>query len=76
MVTCMNMTRKSSPANPLPALLVTNQEAPVTVVEVRLVAPSFKKNGEIDWSGSSTKVGSAAPATSERLAGPSKSMVA
>ena len=73
-VTWMNMTRKSSP-QPVAGIARHKPRGPVTVVEVRLVAPSFKKNGEIDWSGSSTKVGSAAPATSERLAGPSKSMV-
>ena len=75
-LTCMNSTRLSAPAVAFAASPVTNQEAPDTEFESNDVAPSFKKNGEMRWSASSTSVGSEAPSKPEAEAGPSKPNVA
>ena len=51
-------TRKSPSGRPLAAVFSTYQDAPVSVVLVRLVAPGVRKYGVMAWVASSTMEGS------------------
>ena len=69
-------TRPLASANPLEAVFKMYHEAPVKVLLNNEVAPSFKKKGVINCSGSSTMLASAAPSNPEVDAGPSSPTLA
>ena len=73
-VTCMTSTRKSASGRPLLASDKMNQELPMKSLTLSSEAPFEEKKGVTFVS--PTSVGSEAPEMPERLAGPSRPMVA